>query len=43
MAGVTIEELGLKFVKVCMKLYWGSWWYPLSFCYRIVMHLDLGA
>ena len=31
MAGVTIEELGLKFVKVCMKLYWGSWWYPLLF------------
>ena len=42
MAGVTIEELGLKFVKVCMKLYWGSWWYPLLFAIGLLCTLIWG-
>lgn len=36
MAGVTIEEMGLGFVSECMKLYWGSCWYPLIFIVGIV-------
>ena len=31
MAGVTIQVLGLRFVDACMRLYWGSCWYPLLF------------
>ena len=42
MAGVTIEELGLKFVKACMKLYWGSWWYPFLFAVGLLCTLIWG-
>ena len=31
MAGVTIKELGLSFVKVCMEQYWGNCMFPLLF------------
>ena len=38
MAGVTIQELGLRFVDACMRLYWGSCWYPLLFAGRTDLH-----
>lgn len=44
MAGVTIKELGLSFVKVCMETYWGSCLFPLLFLaglvWTIVRHKD---
>ena len=42
MAGVTIQELGLRFVDACMKLYWGSCWYPLLFAVGLICTLVLG-
>lgn len=42
MAGVTIEELGLEFVKACMKLYWGSKWYPFLFAVGLLCTLIWG-
>ena len=39
MAGVTIQELGLSFVKVCMEQYWGNWWFPLLFLLGLVWTL----
>lgn len=42
MAGVTIEEMGLKFVSECMKLYWSSCWYPLIFAIGILCTLIWG-
>lgn len=42
MAGVTIEELGMKFVSECMKIYWSSCWYPLLFAVGIVCTLIWG-
>ena len=36
MAGVTIQELGLRFVDACMRLYWGSCWYPLLFAVGLI-------
>lgn len=41
MAGVTIQELGLRFVDACMKLYWGSCWYPLLFAVGLICTLVL--
>lgn len=31
MADVTIQELGLRFVRVCMELYWGNCLFPILF------------
>lgn len=42
MAGVTIQELGLRFVDACMRLYWGSCWYPLLFAVGLICTLVLG-
>ena len=42
MAGVTIQELGLRFVGVCMKLYWSSCWYPVLFIVGLVCTLIWG-
>ena len=42
MAGVTIQELGLRFVDACMKLYWGSCWYPLLFAVGLICTLVRG-
>lgn len=42
MAGVTIQELGLNFVSACMKLYWGSCWYPVLFAVGLVCTLIRG-
>ena len=42
MAGVTIQELGLRFVDACMRLYWGSCWYPLLFAVGLFCTLVLG-
>lgn len=42
MAGVTIDELGLNFVKACMKLYWGSKWYPFLFAVGLLCTLIWG-
>ena len=42
MAGVTIQELGLRFVGACMKLYWSSCWYPLLFVVGLVCTLIWG-
>ena len=42
MAGVTIQELGLRFVDACMRLYWGSCWYPLLFAAGLICTLVLG-
>ena len=36
MAGVTIQELGLRFVDACMRLYRGSCWNPLLFAVRLI-------
>lgn len=44
MAGVTVKELGLSFVKVCMETYWGSCLFPLLFLaglvWTIIRHRD---
>ena len=40
--GVTIQELGLRFVDACMRLYWGSCWYPLLFAVGLICTLVLG-
>ena len=42
MAGVTIQELGLRFVDACMRLYWGSCWYPLLFAVGLICTLVRG-
>ena len=42
MAGVTIQEYGLRFVSACMKLYWSSCWYPLLFVVGIICTLIWG-
>ncbi|MBU5482327.1 hypothetical protein [Blautia sp. MSJ-19] len=42
MAGVTLKELGLQFVKVCMETYWGSCWYPLLFLIGVLCTLIWG-
>lgn len=42
MAGVTIQELGLRFVGACMKLYWSSCWYPVLFVVGLVCTLIWG-
>ena len=39
MAGVTIQELGLRFVDACMRLYWGS---CSSVCCRTDLHTGPG-
>lgn len=39
MAGVTIQELGLSFVKVCLEQYWGNWWFLLLFLLGLVWTL----
>lgn len=31
MAGVTIEELGLRFVQICMENYWSGCMLPVFF------------
>ena len=31
MAGVTIEELGLRFVQICMENYWSGCLLPVFF------------
>ena len=43
MGGITIEELGMKFVDACMKLYWGPCWYPVLFAIGLIATLDLGT
>ena len=42
MAGVTIQEYGLRFVSACMKLYWSSCWYPFLFVVGIICTLIWG-
>ena len=42
MAGVTIQELGLRFVDACMRLYWSSCWYPLLFVVGLICTLIWG-
>ncbi len=42
MAGVTIKEMGLYFVSACMKIYWGSCWYPLLFAAGLLCTLIWG-
>ena len=42
MAGVTIQELGLRFVDACMRLYWCSCLYPLLFAVGLICTLVLG-
>ena len=42
MAGVTIQELGLRFVDACMRLYWSSCWYPLLFVVGVICTLIWG-
>ena len=39
MGGITIEELGMKFVDACMKLYWGPCWYPVLFAIGLIATL----
>lgn len=39
MAGVTLKELGLSFVRVCLEQYWGNWWFPLLFLLGLVWTL----
>ena len=41
MAGVTIQEFGLSFVKVCLEQYWGNWWLPLLFLLGLIWTLAL--
>ncbi len=42
MGGITIEELGMKFVDACMKLYWGPCWYPVLFAIGLIATLIWG-
>ena len=42
MAGVTIQEYGLRFVSACMRLYWSSCWYPFLFVVGIICTLIWG-
>lgn len=42
MAGVTIQEMGLRFVDACMKLYWSSCWYPVVFAVGLLCTLIWG-
>ena len=42
MAGVTIQEMGLRFVGACMKLYWSSCWYPVIFAVGLLCTLVRG-
>lgn len=42
MGGITIEELGMKFVDACMKLYWGPCWYPALFAIGLIATLIWG-
>lgn len=39
MAGVSIEELGLRFVRVCAEEYWGSCLFPILFLCGILWSL----
>ena len=37
MAGVTIEELGLRFVQICMENYWSGCLLPVFFLGRYTL------
>ena len=43
LAGVTIQELGLRFVDACMRLYWGFLLVSSSVCCRTDLHTGPGA
>ena len=41
MAGVTIEELGLRFVQICMENYWSGCLLPVFFLAGILWDIFL--
>ena len=39
MAGVKVQELGLRFVRVCAEQYWGTCMFPVLFVIGILWSL----